>query len=85
MKFGRPGHGYYLQRYPNEQTWFGSEIKLNQHDILQDIKPKTSSEYKQREQKTREEYEKREATWPYLSEYSDRFARKTSTQTVSSK
>ncbi|XP_052760729.1 uncharacterized protein LOC128203369 isoform X1 [Mya arenaria] len=69
---GRPTEGYFAQRNPNSQTWFGSTVPLNRTTVLQDIRPKTMAEYSQlREEKAREMLQ-RKPMWPNYSEYTDR-------------
>ncbi|KAK7093629.1 uncharacterized protein [Littorina saxatilis] len=72
-KNGRPGEGYYQQRHPNSQTWFGSSHVLNQTDVLQDIRPKPLEAYEIKTENEKLNTLQRLDKWPIYSEYTDRF------------
>ncbi|XP_045161564.1 uncharacterized protein LOC123526468 isoform X1 [Mercenaria mercenaria] len=72
MDYGRPTEGYYAQRNPNSQTWFGSSVPLNRTTVLQDIRPKTRAEYEQQREARAADMLKRQTQWPAYSEYTDR-------------
>lgn len=78
-KFGRPGESYYHQRNPSETTWFGSSHKLNQTDVLQDIRPKTTLEHQMKWQGEKMRTFERNKSWPIYSEYTDKFTMGSST------
>ncbi|XP_013090539.2 uncharacterized protein LOC106074335 isoform X2 [Biomphalaria glabrata] len=73
MKYGRPGEGYYQQRNPNFNTWFGSTHRLNKTNILTNIKKKTFAEYDQLN-KYEQNYQRNLASrWPEITEYTDKY------------
>jgi len=72
-KFGRPGEGYYHQKNPNSQTWFGSSHVLNQTDVLKDIKPKPLVEHLMKQEAEQAKTLERLNKWPIYSEHTDRF------------
>lgn len=61
----------------DDNTWFNSNLKLNQTDILRDIEPKTESEYKRQGELNRTLVRSKTMEWPFASEYTERFALKT--------
>lgn len=66
---GRPNNGYYLQRHQYDNTWFNSNIKLNQQDILKSIAPKTKAEYDFLEESHKGLIRAKSMIWPPHSEY----------------
>lgn len=73
MKYGRPSEGYYQQRNPNFNTWFGSTHRLNETNVLTTIRPKTFAEYDQF-RAMEQNYQKHQASkWPEISEYTDKY------------
>jgi len=63
--------------FKDDTTWFGSEIPLNRHHILDSIQLKTTAEYEQQHSELQNQYRKANAKWPHLSEYGDQFVLKT--------
>ncbi|KAH9488019.1 hypothetical protein Btru_067300 [Bulinus truncatus] len=73
MKYGRPGDGYYEQRNPNFNTWFGSTHRLNEMNILTNIRSKTFADYDQFK-KVEQNYHRHLASrWPEITEYTDKY------------
>ena len=56
-----------------EKTWFGSTHRLNETDVLTDIRPKTMCEYKMKSSVELDRTLDRKGKWPVFSEYTDRF------------
>ncbi|CAG5128832.1 unnamed protein product [Candidula unifasciata] len=77
MKYGRPTDGYYQQRNPNFNTWFGSTHKLNETNILTHIHPKTVAECQQFRELQQNYGRHLASKWPEISEYSDRYLLRT--------
>jgi len=73
---GRPNNGYYLQRHQYDNTWFNSNIKLNQQDILKSISSKTKSEYDLIDAYQKDLIRSKTDVWPPHSEYIQKFALK---------
>ncbi|XP_005097604.2 uncharacterized protein LOC101850800 [Aplysia californica] len=73
MKHGRPSEGYYQQRNPNFNTWFGSTHQLNETNVLTTIRPKTYAEYAQVKAMEQDYNRHKAAQWPEISEYTDKF------------
>jgi len=72
QKHGRPSEGYYQQRSPNFNTWFGSSHQLNQTNVLTTIRPKTMSDYAALHAQD-QGFAKRAGKWPQISEYTDKY------------
>jgi len=73
MDYGRPGDGYYTQRYPNRSSWNCSSAPLNQTNVLDSVYRKTWAEHaevREAEQKARNA---RQGDWPEMSEYTRRY------------
>ncbi|BFZ23368.1 hypothetical protein BsWGS_26407 [Bradybaena similaris] len=77
MKYGRPSEGYYQQRNPNFNTWFGSSHQLNETDVLTNINPKTLAETRQFRELQQSYGRHLASKWPEISEYSDRYLLRT--------
>ncbi|XP_067949921.1 uncharacterized protein [Watersipora subatra] len=77
VKYGRPGEGYYTQKYPADTTWNISRVPLNRTKVLQTVPPKTTENYKAIEQYQQGQLEAIKEQWPHFSEYTDRYALKT--------
>lgn len=60
----------------DENTWFNSNIKLNQQDILKDIRPKSKAEYDNIDESHKTMVRARSMIWPPHSEYIQMFALK---------
>ena len=60
----------------DDNTWFGSSIKLNQQDILRDIHPKTKAEYDYIDDSHKRIVRSQSMIWPSHSEYVQMFALK---------
>lgn len=73
MDCGRPGDGYYAQRYPSRTTWFGSSVPLNRTEIMTSLAPKTVDEYKQIHEAEQSMRAARQNQWPEFSEYTDKY------------
>jgi len=79
MDCGRPGDGYYAQRFPSRTTWFGARIPLNRNEVMTSVYPKTMDEYEQIQRTEQAARSQRRDQWPEFSEYTDKFLLKTKT------
>jgi hypothetical protein len=57
----------------DDNTWFNSSLKLNKTDILQNIQPKTKSEYDNIGDLRKTFVRSKTMAWPFCSEYTDKF------------
>lgn len=73
MKHGRPSEGYYQQRNPNFNTWFGSTHQLNETNVLTTIRPKTTAEYAEIKKQVQNYTQHKASNWPEVSEYTDKY------------
>ncbi|GFO21994.1 hypothetical protein PoB_004849900 [Plakobranchus ocellatus] len=73
MKHGRPSEGYYHQKNPNFNTWFGSTHRLNETNVLTTIRPKTLAEYGQIKAMEQAYGEHQASKWPEVSEYTHKY------------
>jgi len=73
MKHGRPSEGYFQQRNPNFNTWFGSTHQLNETNVLTNIRPKTVADYACLKKQEQAYVERRYGKWPEVSEYTAKF------------
>lgn len=73
MKYGRPSEGYYQQRNPNFNTWFGSTHQLNETNVLTNIQPKTKAEYAQQKHDAQMFVSQRCDKFPEVSEYTCKY------------
>ena len=71
---------YKIKSYSNiikdDNTWFNSNIKLNQQDILKSISSKTKSEYDLIDAHQKDLIRSKTDVWPPHSEYIQKFALK---------
>ncbi|KAK2147969.1 hypothetical protein LSH36_524g00000 [Paralvinella palmiformis] len=80
MDCGRPGDGYYTQKFPSRTTWFGAGIPLNRTEILSSVYPKTSAEYEQIKATEQAARAQRIDQWPEFSEYTSKYLMHTKTE-----
>lgn len=73
MKYGRPSEGYYQQRNPNFNTWFGSTHQLNETNVLTNIRPKTYADYAHIKSLEQSAALSRTGKWPETSEYTQKY------------
>ncbi|GFS04357.1 hypothetical protein ElyMa_002910800 [Elysia marginata] len=73
MKHGRPSEGYYHQKNPNFNTWFGSTHRLNETNVLTNIRPKTLAEYEQIKAIDQAYGQHQSSKWPEVTEYTDKY------------
>jgi len=73
MKYGRPSEGYYQQRNPSFNTWFGSTHQLNETNVLTNIQPKTKAQYAQQKKDAQLFVSQRCGKFPDVSEYTVKY------------
>lgn len=73
MKYGRPSEGYYHQKNPNFNTWFGSNHRLNETNVLTNIRPKTQAEYDEIKAVEQAYGRQQSSRWPEVTEYTDKY------------
>lgn len=79
MDCGRPGDGYYAQRYPDRTSWFRTSAPLNCRNVLQSVHRKPESRYDEIRQTEEMVRRMRTDLWPEYTEYTDKYLLQTRT------